>query len=332
MTMKNEQNKSSTQPENRSNWRSRKVAIVGAGDVGATFAYAMAQNGAADEICLIDLNEELCKGQVFDLAHGLPYYPTINICVGSEKDYADADVIVITAGAAQKKGQTRLDLLKKNSAIIEGIVDDITIQNSEATIIVVTNPVDVLTKIALERSGWDRSKVIGSGTVLDSSRFKYFLSEFFNVYVGSVHAYILGEHGDSEFAAWSMANISGVQLDEYSDQLGIKNWHEKKQDIEQEVRDSAYHIIDYKGATNFGVGLALVQIVRAILNNQRRILTVSYHLQGEYGIDGACLGIPCLISQNGAESIVSTELTLDEKDKLIKSANILKEEYADLMS
>ncbi|MFO7799542.1 MAG: L-lactate dehydrogenase [Rhodohalobacter sp.] len=319
------------QKENIS-WRSRKVAIVGAGAVGATFAYAMAQNGAAEEICLIDLNEDLCKGQVLDLSHGLPFYPTINIYVGTEEDYADADVIVITAGAAQKKGETRLDLLKKNGAIIEGIVDQITAQNSKATIVLVTNPVDILTKIALERSGWDRSRVIGSGTVLDSSRFKYLLSDFFDVYVGSIHAYILGEHGDSEFAAWSMANISGVQLDEYSKQLGIMNWPEKKKEIELEVRDSAYHIIDYKGATNFGVGLALVQIVGAILKNQRRVLTVSYHLEGEYGISDICLATPCLISQDGVASIIGTELTDEEQKKLVHSASLLKKEYANLKS
>ena len=315
---------------NQHHWQSRKVVIVGAGAVGATFAYAMAQNGSADEICLIDLNEELCKGQVLDLAHGLPFYPTIDIYAGTEKDYADADVIVITAGAAQKKGETRLDLLKKNSAIIEGIVDQITAVNSQAVIVVVTNPVDILTKIALERSGWDRSRVIGSGTVLDSSRFKYLLSQFFDVYVGSIHAYILGEHGDSEFAAWSMANISGVQLDEYSTQLGIKDWKQKKEDIEQEVRNSAYHIIDYKGATNFGVGLALTQIVGAILKNQRRVLTVSYHLEGEYGINGISLATPCLLSQHGVESIVGTELTADEQEKLAHSADVLKKEYESL--
>lgn len=311
-------------------WHSRKVVIVGAGAVGATFAFAMAQNGAADEICMIDLNEDLCKGQVLDLSHGLPFYPTINIYAGSEEDYADADVIVITAGAAQKKGETRLDLLKKNKEIIEGIADQITAQNSKAIILVVTNPVDILTKIALEHTGWDRSRVIGSGTVLDSSRFKFLLSEFFDVYVGSIHAYILGEHGDSEFAAWSMANISGVQLDDYSDQLGVKNWPQKKIEIEQEVRNSAYHIIDYKGATNFGVGLALVQIVGAILKNQRRVLTVSYHLEGEYDIDDVCLATPCLISQNGVVSVVGTELTADEKSLLHKSANVLKQEYEDL--
>jgi L-lactate dehydrogenase len=166
--------------------------------------------------------------------------------------------------------------------------------------------------------------------VLDSSRFKFLLSEFFDVYVGSIHAYILGEHGDSEFAAWSMANISGVQLDEYSNQLGIENWQEKKKEIEREVRDSAYHIIDYKGATNFGVGLALVQIVGAILKNQRRVLTVSYHLEGEYGINDICLATPCLISQDGVASIVGTELTDEEQKKLEHSANVLRQEYADL--
>jgi len=323
-------NTDNNQSNHFTSWRSRKVAIVGAGAVGATFAYAMAQNGSADEICLIDLNEELCKGQVLDLAHGLPFYPTSDIYVGSEEDYRDADVIVITAGAAQKKGETRLDLLKKNSSIIEGIVDQITAQGSEAVIVVVTNPVDILTKIALERSGWDRNRVIGSGTVLDSSRFKYLLSEFFDVYVGSIHAYILGEHGDSEFAAWSMANISGVQLDEYADQLEIADWPQKKQEIEQEVRDSAYHVIDYKGATNFGVGLALVQIVEAILKDQRRVLTVSYNLEGEYGIDDVCLATPCLLSQHGVASIIGTELTEIEKSKLLNSARVLKNEYVDL--
>lgn len=318
------------QPDNTS-WRSRKVTIVGAGAVGATFAYAMAQNGSADEICMIDLNEDLCEGQVLDLAHGLPFYPTIDIYAGDENDYADSQVIVVTAGAAQKQGETRLDLLKKNGAIIEGIMDQIVAQESDATVLIVTNPVDILTKIALERSGWERNRVIGSGTVLDSSRFKYLLSEFFNVYVGSVHSYILGEHGDSEFAAWSMANISGVPLDEYSKQLGIEDWEQKKKELEQKVRDSAYHIIDYKGATNFAVGLGLVQIVGAILKNQRRVLTVSYHLEGEYGIDGVCLGTPCLLSQNGVDSIVSTELTSGEKKKLANSADILKKEYESLI-
>ena len=298
--------------------------------MGATFGYALAQSGAADEICMVDLNEDLNKGQVLDLSHGLPFYPSVDIYTGDETDYADSEAIVVTAGAAQKQGETRLDLLRKNASIIEGIMDQIVAQKSHATVIIVTNPVDILTKIALERSGWPRGRVIGSGTVLDSSRFRYLLSEYFDVHVGNVHGYIFGEHGDSEFAAWSMSNIAGVPLNEYSQQLGIKNWDEKKKEIEQQVRDSAYHIIDYKGATNFAVGLALVQIVGAILKNQRRVLTVSYHLEGEYGIDQMALGTPCLLTQYGVENIVSTDLTNDEKEKLKHSASLLQKEYSEL--
>lgn len=316
---------------NEYKWQSRKITIVGAGDVGATFAYALAQDGSADEISLVDLNEELCRGQVMDLAHGLPYYPSgVNIYTGDKSDYRDSHVIVVTAGAAQEPGQSRLNLLQKNSSIIEGIMDDIVAQNSKATVVIVTNPVDVLTKIALERSGWPRGRVIGSGTVLDSSRFRYTLSEYFNIHAGNVHGYILGEHGDSEFAAWSMCNLAGVPLEEYSYQLGITDWENQKEDIEQQVRDSAYHIIDYKGATSFAVGKALVQIVTSILQNQRRVLTVSYHLEGEYGIDQVCIGSPCLLTQHGVESIVSSDLTPEEKEKLQHSASLLRKQYDDL--
>ena len=314
----------------QSNWTSRKVVIVGAGDVGATFAYALAQDGAADEICLIDLNDNLCKGQVLDLSHGLPFYPTIDICVGDEKDYKDAQVIVITAGAAQNKGETRLDLLKKNASIVGNISEQIAEQNSRAIVLVVTNPVDILTKVALESSGFPRERVIGSGTVLDTSRFRYQLSQKLDVHVGNVHGYILGEHGDSEFAAWSMSNIAGVPIEVYSELKKLENWDEQKKEIEQTVRDSAYHIIDYKGATNFAVGLALVQITGAILKNQNRVLTVSYHLEGEYNLDDVALSVPCMISQNGVEHVISAHLPPAEQKLLEKSATLLSKEYSDL--
>jgi len=314
----------------KNTWASRKVVIVGAGDVGSTFAYALAQNGAADEICLVDLNENLCKGQVLDLAHGLPFYPTIDIYVGDETDYADAQVIVITAGAAQQKGETRLDLLRKNSTIMESIVDDIVAQNSRAVLLVVTNPVDILTKIALERSGMPREKVIGSGTVLDTSRFRFQLSQKLDVHVGNVHGYILGEHGDSEFAAWSMSNIAGVPVSNYRKVKNIDDWETQQKEIEQRVRESAYHIIDYKGATNFAVGLALVQIVGAILKNQKRVLTVSYHLQGEYNLNDVCLSVPCMLSQDGVEAVISADLPPNEQLLLEKSAQLLTDEYRKL--
>lgn len=241
-----------------SNWKSRKVVIVGAGSVGSTFAYALAQKGLADEISLLDINGEIAEGQVLDLAHGLPYYPPVSIRVGREEDYAEAQVIVLTAGAKQKPGESRLVLLQKNAAIIEETVDRIVAQKSRAVLVIATNPVDVLTYVALKRSGWTRNRVIGSGTVLDSARFRYLLSQRCNVDVSSVHAYILGEHGDSEFAAWSMTNIGGVPIDEYCPFCGkCENWEQERDQIAKQVKESAYHIINYKGATYFAIGMAL---------------------------------------------------------------------------
>ena len=195
---------------NSYHWRPRKVAVVGAGAVGSTFAYALAQSGTAEEIAILDLNQDLAKGQVLDLAHGLPFYPNVQIKAGTAQDYADAHVIVITAGAAQRPGESRLDLLQRNARIIESIVDEIKVQDSQAVIMVVSNPVDVLTYVAQRRAGWARGRVIGSGTVLDSARLRYLLSQHCDVDVHNVHAYVLGEHGDSEFAAWSMTHIAGM--------------------------------------------------------------------------------------------------------------------------
>jgi len=264
------------------------------------------------------------------LSHGLPFYPTIDIYVGDEKDYRDAQVIVITAGAAQKKGETRLDLLKKNASIVGNISKQIAEQNSQAILVVVTNPVDILTKIALESSNFPPERVIGSGTVLDTSRFRYQLSKKLNVHVGNVHGYILGEHGDSEFAAWSMSNIAGVPISKYREIKNLDDWDQQKREIEQTVRESAYHIIDYKGATNFAVGLALVQITGAILKNQNRVLTVSYHLNGEYNLHDVSLSVPCMLSQEGVEAIISADLPGIEQEALEHSARLLKNEYNDL--
>ncbi|HKJ45781.1 MAG TPA: L-lactate dehydrogenase [Balneolales bacterium] len=312
-------------------WKSRKVVITGAGAVGATFAYALAQSGTADEICLVDLNRDFLQGQVLDLAHGMPYYPPVDIYSGDNEDYRDAHVIVITAGAKQEHGETRLDLLKRNAAIMEHIVEEIIASGSDAVIVVVSNPVDILTHVALKKSGWPRGRVLGSGTVLDSARFRYLISEKLSVNVRNVHAYIMGEHGDSEFAAWSMTNIAGVPIDDFCDRNDvIQNWPEVRNEIVTEVRNSAYHIIDYKGATNFGVGLALVQIVGSILQNQQRILTVSTLLEGEYGLDDVCLSLPCVVSQEGVKNVVLSDLPDEEATYLNKSAEILKKALNDL--
>jgi L-lactate dehydrogenase len=309
----------------------RKVVIVGAGAVGATFGYALAQSGLADEIALMDRNEELATGQVLDLAHGQPFVPSVQIRVGRATDYADADVIVVTAGAAQRPGETRLALLQKNAAIIRSIVDDIREQDSSAAFVVVSNPVDILTHVALKHSGWERARVFGSGTVLDSARLRYLLSQHCGIDAHNVHAYVLGEHGDSEFAAWSMTNIAGIRMDDYCrtcDRCG--QWMAERARIEQQVRDSAYHIIDYKGATSFAVGLALVRIVAAVLRGQRSVLTVSTLLDGEFGLRDVCLSVPCIVSDSGIEKILESPLPSGELESLEKSAALLKGGFTSL--
>ena len=304
----------------------RKVVIVGAGAVGSTFAYALAQNGSADEIAIIDQNKNYMEGQVLDLLHGLPYYPHVRIKFGEVEDYADARVIVITAGAKQQPGESRLNLLQRNAAIMKSIVDDIIAQKSNAVLLVVSNPVDILSQVALKHSGWTRNRVIGSGTVLDSARFRYLLSEHCKVDVSNVHAYILGEHGDSEFAAWSMTHIGGIPVAEYYRTCNNCDDLEKdRETIEQKVKRSAYHIIDYKGATYYAVGMAMLRIVNSILRDQHSVLTVSAYLDGEYGLKDVTLGIPCIVSANGAENVIEGKLTDDELRKLHHSAGILKQ-------
>ena len=303
----------------------RKVVIVGAGAVGATYCYALAQSGLADEIVLTDKNEDLMKGQVLDLGHGQSFFPTVSIRSGNIDDCADAQIVVITAGAAQKPGETRLELIKKNAAIVGTIAADIAKSGCNGIMLIVSNPVDVLTYVALKQSGWEKGRVIGSGTVLDSSRFRYLISKHCNVDVHNVHAYILGEHGDSEFAAWSMTNIAGINIDAYCPICGkCSGWKKQRQLIEQQVRDSAYHIINYKGSTQFAVGLALVRITGAILRSQNSILSVSTLVESDFGIKDVCLSVPCMVTDKGVERIIESPLTADELISMSHSADVLR--------
>lgn len=309
----------------KSSYRKRKVVIVGAGDVGSTHGFALAKTGLCEEIVFIDKNENLVKGQVLDLIHGQSFFPTVFIRSGDSKDYSDAQVIVISAGSAQIKGETRMDLLKRNASIMRSITRDIVNSGSEAVVIVVSNPVDVLTYVFLEESGWDRGRVIGSGTVLDSARFKHLLSKHCNINVHNIHAYILGEHGDSEFAAWSMTHMGGTSLKEYCSICGnCENSQEVWTNIEQQVKDSAYHIIGYKGATYFAVAMALVEIVEAILRDQNSVLTVSSFLKGEYSLEDVCLSVPCIISNEGIREIIVGKLNDSEQKLLIHSSETIK--------
>jgi len=309
----------------------RKVVIVGAGDVGASFAYALAPSGLAESIALVDLNTDLAKGQALDLAHGLPFLPPVDIHAGTAEDYADAAVIVITAGAKQRPDESRLDLLGRNAAIISGIMDEIVAHGSPAIVVVVSNPVDILTHVALRRSGWPRQRVFGSGTVLDSARFRYLLSRHCRVDARNVHAYILGEHGDSEVAAWSMTHVAGMPIADYCAVCGrCGGWEQVKEEIVKQVRDSAYHIIGYKCSTCYGIGLALVRIVGAVLRNERSVLSVSSLMDGAFGLRDVCLSVPCIVGAQGIEQIVTGRLTDEEMAALHQSAAVLRQTLAAL--
>jgi len=310
---------------------SRKVVIVGAGDVGASFAYALLQSGTAENIVLIDSRKELAEGQSLDLAQGLSFVPTTVVRAGSPDDYADAAVIVITAGSKQKPGESRLNLLTRNANIINLIVDEIIAHESQAIIIVTSNPVDVLTFAALKRTAWPRNRIFGSGTVLDSARFRYLLSEHCGVDVRSVHANILGEHGDSEVPAWSMTHLAGMLIDDYCPACHkCGDWSKERNRIVTEVRDSAYHIIAAKGSTCYAIGLALVRIVGAVLRNEHSVLTVSTLLDGEYGLKDVCLSVPCIVSKHGVERIIVGKLVADEQNALRASASAIKESLVEL--
>lgn len=312
--------------------KKRKVTIVGAGAVGSTFAYALAQSGLADEIAINDFFPNLAKGQAMDLVQGQPFLPQVHIHAGDESDYADSDMVVITAGAKQGPGETRIDLLKKNAGIITDIAQKVSKSGCHGVMVLVSNPVDVLTKIALDASGWDRGRVIGSGTVLDTARFRYALARDAGVDSRNVHGYILGEHGDSEFAAWSMTHIAGLKIEDYClacGQCGDAGKHNREA-ILKEVRESAYHIIDYKGSTYYAIGLAMTRIAGAILRNEHSILSVSVELTGEFGINGVCLSVPCVVGRGGVERILTSQLPEDEQTLLEVSAGRLADALASL--
>lgn len=314
------------------NIKSRKVAIVGAGAVGSGFAFALAQSGIAEEIALVDVNADLAKGQALDLAHGAPFYRPVTIRAAEAPEaYRDAAVVVITAGKAQAgPDQSRLDLQQINAKIVASIAGDIQAANAEAVVLVATNPVDVVTHVARLRTNWPRGRMLGSGTVLDSARFRWLLAEHCGISPQNVHASILGEHGDSEFAAWSLVHVGGLPMDDYCSICRKCDFIHRRPQIVEQVRRSAYHIIGYKGSTSFGVAMAMTQIVRAILRNERRVLTVSAPLEGEYGLTGVTLGIPCVVGANGIEEIVEARLAAAERQDLERSARILREHLEQL--
>ena len=260
-----------------------------------------------------------------DIAHGLPFSRPMRIYAGDYPDLADCALIVISAGANQKPGETRLDLVKKNVAILRSIIPQITAVNREAILLVVSNPVDILTWAAQKISGLPPRQVIGSGTVLDTARLKYLLGEHLRVDSRSVHAFIVGEHGDSELAVWSGANVSGVDLDHFCELQEITDYQKVLELIYKNVRDSAYEIIDRKGATYYGIAASVARIAQCIVRDERSVMPVSVNLQGLYGVEDLCMSVPAVVGRDGAEKVLEIELSQEERSAFQKSAQTLKE-------
>jgi len=302
-----------------------RVVIVGAGAVGSTFAYTLMMSGLAQEIVLVDRDQERAGAEAMDLNHGLFFVPPAQIRSGTLADCAGADVVVITAGAAQKSGESRLELIGRNSRICRSILDGITEHTREAVVVMVTNPVDVLTYDALRHCGLPWNRVMGSGTVLDSARFRYLLSDHCKVDARNVHAYILGEHGDSEVAVWSMSHMAGISMDRFCAMCGECDFEAHRRRIVKQVRDSAYHLIQSKGATQYGISQALLRIVGAILRDERSVLTVSTLVNDYLGIDDVCLSIPCVVGREGIVRQLKAELSQTEREQLRRSAAQLKQ-------
>jgi L-lactate dehydrogenase len=306
------------------NNRVNRVVLIGTGFVGSSYAFAMLNQGVAEELVLIDLNKEKSEGDAMDLNHGMPFAPSpTKIWFGDYSDCKLADIVVICAGANQKPGETRLDLVEKNTKIFKGIVGEVMGSGFDGIFIIATNPVDILTYAVWKFSGLPKERVIGSGTILDTARFRFLLGDYFNIDTRNVHAYIIGEHGDTELPVWSHADIGGKPIETIMNER--KDY--RKEDLEQiftNVRDAAYHIIERKGATYYGIAMGLVRLTKAILQNENSILTVSSYLNGEYGQEDLYIGVPAIVNRDGIREVLEFTLADDEKEKFSHSADVLR--------
>lgn len=303
---------------------SRKVAMIGCGYVGSASVFALMQSGLYSEIVLIDADKEKAYGEAMDISHGVPFTRHMKIYAGDYDDIVDAGIIIISAGAGQKPGETRLDLVHKNVEIFKKIIPEISKRGCQGVLLIVSNPVDILTQVALKLSGFPEHRVIGSGTVLDTARLKYQLGEHLMVDSRSVHAFIVGEHGDSEVVAWSSANISGIPLERFCEMRGHFRHAEANEEIAKKVKNSAYEIIERKRATYYGIAIAVKRICEAITRDEKSILPVSHMTHGEHGIDGVVLSMPAIIGDDGIEADVPISFNKEEQEKLRASAEQLR--------
>ena len=306
------------------NFVGNKVVLIGAGDVGIAYAYALVNQGTVDHLAIIDIDEKKLEGNVMDLNHGVVWAPSrTRVTVGTYEDCKDASMVVICAGAAQKPGETRLQLVDKNVNIMNSIVGDVMKNGFDGIFLVASNQVDLLTYAVWKASGLPHERVIGSGTVLDSARYRYMLSEMENVAPTSVHAYIIGEHGDSELPVVSSANIAGVHMSRRSE--SDPDYNQRIEKIFEQTRDAAYHIIDAKGSTSYGIGMALARITRAVIQNQGVALPVSTYLQGEYGAEDVYMGTPAIVDRSGVNRAIELQLDEHEQERFNKSFNTLND-------
>lgn len=303
----------------------KKVAIVGAGFVGSTLAYTLVNRSSVNEIVLIDIDRDRAEGEALDLNHSILFLRPVSIWAGDYSECRNADLIVMAAGPSIKPGETRLDLARKNWDVTRQVMDQILRYNSNPLVLIVSNPVDILTYFAAKYSGIPSHRVIGSGTVLDSSRFRYLLSQEFKVDVRNVHGYIIGEHGDSEVPAWSLSNISGTRIEEYGRLVGKELTPQLKDEIFNKVVKAGYVILEKKGSTYYGIGMAACRIIEAVLNDENSVLTVSSILNGIYGIEDVALSVPSVVNRQGIVQIPELPLDNLELEGLKRSAQILKE-------
>ena len=303
----------------------KKVALIGTGFVGMSFAYALLNSGECDQLVLIDINKEKAKGEAMDLNHGLPFAKrNMLIYAGDYCDCCDADIVVIAAGVAQKEGEDRISLLKRNYEVFKSIIDPVIQSGFNGIFLVATNPVDIMTKITYEISGFDSDRVIGSGTTLDTARLRYLLGDYFSIDPRNVHAYVIGEHGDSEIVPWSQAYITTKKIYDIIDSSNGKFSFDDIYTLGKNVTEAAQEIIKAKNATYYGIGMALVRIVRAIFGDENSALTVSVLLKGQYGVNNVYAGLPAIIGRNGIKEIIVLDLKENERTSFINSCNFLK--------
>ena len=306
----------------------RKVILIGTGMVGMSYAYALLNQNACDELVLLDIDRQRAEGEAMDLNHGLAFSGShMKIYAGDYRDCANADIVVICAGVAQKPGESRLDLLQRNTRVFQSIIDPVTESGFNGIFLVATNPVDIMTRVTCALSGFNPRRVLGTGTALDTARLRYLLGEYFSVDPRNIHAYVMGEHGDSEFVPWSQAMLATKPILSICEESGGRFCAEDMEKITEEVRGAAQKIITAKKATYYGIGMALVRITRAIFGNESSVLTVSAMLRGEYGQSDVFVGAPCIVGSNGIQRTLTLSLNEEELEKFRLSCDTLREFY-----